>query len=213
MCLVFNRATVIEPISSFVCTFCCMSHFYASPGVWSPLLVIHCRRTTSWVCKLLPLRIPRMYEEPGALLDHRGPSWNERHQVRTHPRLPTVQIPRGYRACVRLSGLPARTWLPRPAALIPGAPKPQSYRRRLPAESTRTLSLAQLGAQPGHLVPNCAIFRAHTAARRIFITGARTRSPLFQLHRSRKHAQFTQCAARNVNNFCLSCFYLYDCKW
>lgn len=164
-------------------------YYFISAG-FNRFFFFYSRWTVGWVCKLLPLRIPRVYEEPGALPDHRGQGWNQRHQVRADPRLFTVQVPCGHRARVRLRRLDARTvWLPQPAALFSGAPKPQSLWLRVSAESTGTLLLAQLGPQPGHLVPNSAALCAHTAARWILVTGAGTRSPLFQLHRShaRKH--------------------------
>lgn len=139
------------------------------------------RWTACWVCKLFPLRIPRMYEEPGSLPDYRGQSWNQRHQVRTDSRLLTVQVPCGHRACFRLRRLDARTvWLPQPAALLSRTPKPQSLWVRIPAESTWTLLLAQLGPEPEHLIPISAAFCALTAARWILVT--RTRSSLLQLH-------------------------------
>lgn len=154
-----------------------------STRLWQSLFTFDCRWTARWVCKLFPLRIPRMYEEPGALLDHRGQGWNQRHQVRTDSRLLTVQVPCGHWACVRLRRLDARTvWLPQPAALLSGTPKPQSLWVRVPAESTGTLLLAQLGPEPGHLVPISAALCALTTAWWILVTSSGTRSSLFQLH-------------------------------
>lgn len=126
-----------------------------------------------------------MHEELGALPDHGGQGGNQRHQVRADTRLLAVQITRRHRAGVRLCGrLAGAVRLPRPAALVPGAPKPQSLRVRVPAEPTGTLRLARLGAEPRHLLPHGAAVRAHAAARRILVAGAGTGSPLLQLHRT-----------------------------
>lgn len=142
------------------------------------------RRTIGRICKLLPLRIPRVYEEPCPLPDHRGPGRNQRHQVRTNSRLFAVQVPRSHGAGVRPRRRGARSVrLPQPAALLPGAPKPQPVRLRVSAERAGTLLLAQLGAKPGHHLPSDASVRAHAAARWIFVTSAGTRSPLLQLYR------------------------------
>lgn len=161
------------------------------------------RRTTGRIRKLLPLRIPRVYEEPCALPDHRGPGRNQRHQVRTNPRLFTVQVARRHGASVRPRRRHAGTVrLPQPAALLPGAPKPQPVGLRVPAERAGTLLLAQLGEKPEHHLPSDASVRAHAAARWILVTSAGTRSPLLQLHRPHtcKHVQFAQRAARHVNS-------------
>lgn len=153
-----------------------------------------------------------MHEEPGPLSDHRGQSGNQRHQVRTDPRLPTVQVSCCDRASVRLCRLSARTIrVLGPVALLSGAPEPQPLRLRVPAESNGTLLLARLGPQLGHLLPRGASVCAHAAARWILVTGAGTGSSLFQLYRSHasKHLQFAQCATRHVNTTVfLKCFYL-----
>lgn len=137
------------------------------------------RRTTGRICKLLPLRIPRVYEEPCPLPDHRGPGRNQRHQVRTNSRLLTVEVPRSHGASVWPRRSDARTvWLPQPASLLPGAPQSQPVRLRVPAERTGALLLAQLGEKPGHHLPSDASVLARAAARWIFVTSAGTRSPL-----------------------------------
>lgn len=130
-----------------------------------------------------------MYEEPGALPDHRRQGGNQRHQVRADSRLLTVQVARGHRARVRLHRLLGRTVrLSEPAALLPGTPKPQSVRVRVPAESAGTL-LAQFDPESGHLLPVGTALYARAATRWILVTGSRTRSSLFQFYRShtRKH--------------------------
>lgn len=160
-----------------------------------------CRRAVGGVRQLLPLRIPRVYEEPGALPDHGGPGRDQRHQIRTDPRLPAVQVPGGDRACVRLRGLDAG------ALRLPGAgapePQPVGLGVRAAARRTgRTLPLAQLGPQPGPVLPAGTAVRAHAAARRIPVAYyAGPGPPLLQPARThtRKHLQFAQCAARHVN--------------
>lgn len=146
---------------------------------------IYFRWTIGRICKLLPLRIPRVHEEPCPLLDNRGPGGNQRHQVRANSRLSTVKVPRCHGARVRPSRRDTRTvGLPQPAALLSRAPKPQPVRLGVPAERAGTLLMAQLCAKPGHRLPHDASVRAHAAARRIFVTSTGTRSPLLQLPRS-----------------------------
>lgn len=69
----------------------------------------HPSRAVSRVCQLLPLRLPRVHEEPGALPHHCGADGDQRHQVRAHPRLLAIQ------------SLPGRRAQPPAAALAPGA--------------------------------------------------------------------------------------------
>lgn len=156
------------------CLWVCQTYFGLTAAFF-----YYFRRTTGRICKLLPLRIPRVYEEPCPLPDHRGPGRNQRHQIRTNPRLFTVEVPGSHGASVRPRRRDARTvWLPEPAALLPWAPKPQPLRVHVSAERAGTLLLAQLCEEPGHHLPRDASVRAHAAARWIFVTSAGTRSPL-----------------------------------
>lgn len=151
-----------------------------------------------------------MHEESGALPDHGGQGRNQRHQVRADTRLLAVQITGRHRAGVWLYGrLAGAVRLSRPAAFIPGAPKPQSLRVRVPAEPTGTLRLARLGPKPRHLIPHRAAVRAHAAARRILVASAGTGSPLLQLHRTyaRQHVQLAQRATCLVNSVGLVLIY------
>lgn len=106
-----------------------------------------CRRAPEWVRQLLPLRLPRVHEEPGALPDHGGAHRDQRQQVRTHPGLPAVQS--GFRARVRLTlrvcfYLTRACRLPVSAAFSTGVPSEPKW-TSLPTESQRAFILARLG--------------------------------------------------------------------
>lgn len=134
------------------------------------------------VRQLLPLWLPRVHEEPGALPDHGGAHRDQRQQIRTHPGLPAVQG--GFRTCLRIT-LQACVYLARDcrlpvsAALSAGVPS-EPERTHLPAEPQRAFTLARLGARvpaaartgpsPLHELHEPLTQLAHDATRR-FVDG------------------------------------------
>lgn len=145
-----------------------------------------------------------MHEEPRSLSDHRGANGDQRHQVRTDPRLPAVQS--RYRARVWL----VRHHLSRPygPSVPAGVPESKSNRVSVSAEPSRTLFLAQLGAEPHARVPS------DVSAQRILVTGSGTRSPLHELHRAltpTQCLQLTQCSTRCSVNTSADVLNLYMC--
>ena len=171
------------------------------------------RRAAGRVRQLLPLRVPRVHEEPRALPHHRGPRRDQRHQVRTHPRLPAVQVPRDHRPPVRLMSRRltdddvrrASRGVPRPTALVPGAPWTQpADGLALPTESSSgTLLVGTLGAQSDRLLPTRGPLGARATARRVPAAGPGTgpSSPLLQLPQphARRRVYAARCrAARHV---------------
>lgn len=132
------------------------------------------RRTAHRVCELLSLRLSRVHEEPRSLPDHSRAHGDQRYQVRTDSRVPAVQ-----------SRHRARVWrfryhFTRPnRPFVPaGVPESEPDGVGVPAEPTRTLFLAQFGAQPHARVPS------NISAQRILVTGSRTRSSLHEPHRA-----------------------------
>ncbi|GAB1293142.1 Hairy and enhancer of split-related protein HELT [Apodemus speciosus] len=95
-----------------------------------------CRRSRAFsrVCQLLPLRLPRVHEEPGALPHHCGADGDQRHQVRAHPRLLAIQSLPGLRAQLPAALAPGARFLLSVASSRPRVPGPQPGRsHRVPA--------------------------------------------------------------------------------